>query len=637
MIPDGIVDEVRARVDIVEIIGEHLPLKRAGKEFRALCPFHQEKTPSFYVVPAKGFYKCFGCGESGDAFSFLMKHGGHSFQDALRQVAARVGVEIPERGGERAVDDPHRLIYETIAFAADFYHRQLQESAAGARARDYLETRGIGPAVIERFQLGYAPDEWRALREAAHGQGIEDELLLEAGLIKVAERGGEPYDRQRDRVIFPITDARGRVIAFGGRLLGTREGAPKYLNSPETPVYHKGEHLYGLSWAKTSIRRERSVLVVEGYMDYVSLAAREIENVVAGLGTAMTVEQAALVARYTQQVLLLYDSDAAGLRATFRSADALLGAGVHPLVVTLPGGEDPDSVVRRGGAAALRPHLDAAVDVLDRKLQILDGRGYFSSAEGMRKAVDGLLPTLRATLDPMLRDIYLTRVAERTGVRRETLEAELAAEPAPLPAPARGRPDQDGGWGEGSGRGGGGRGGAREGSWRGEKAPRSGPGAPRASGRAEQRKLLLLILRDESRIPTVADALSADLFVDPVDRELFEELVRKEGMQGRGPLSLELTDPARARLEELLGDRVELGDGDRVFREIVGDIRAQALFERKDALRARMAESRGEEQQAVFRELTEVTQTLRAIGSDLSALGFKLSKRYRRYLRMNQP
>jgi hypothetical protein len=237
----------------------------------------------------------------------------------------------------------------------------------------------------------------------------------------------------------------------------------------------------------------------------------------------------------------------------------------------------------------------------------------------------------------MLRDSYLSRVAERTGVRRETLEPELAAEPAPLPAPARGRPDQDGGWGEGSGRGGGGRGGAREGSWRGEKAPRSGPGAPRERGRADQRKLLLLILRDESRIPTVADALSADLFVDPVDRELFEELVRKEGMQGRGPLSLELTDPARARLEELLGDRVELGDGDRVFREIVGDIRAQALFERKDALRARMAESRGEEQQAVFRELTEVTQTLRAIGSDLSALGFKLSKRYRRYLRMNQP
>jgi DNA primase len=491
MIPEGVVDEVRHRLDIVEVIGEHLALKRAGKEFRALCPFHQEKTPSFYVVPAKGFYKCFGCGESGDAFSFLMKHAGLSFQDAVRQVAARVGVQIPERHEGRPADDPHRLIYEALAFATDFFQHHLREGAAGARARAYLESRGVGAATIERFQLGYAPDEWRALREAAHTHGIGDEVLDAAGLIKTGERGGEPYDRQRDRVIFPITDARGRVIAFGGRLLTAREGAPKYLNSPETPVYEKGRHLYGLSWAKNAIRREGTVLVVEGYMDYVSLAAREIEHVVAGLGTALTAEQAALIARYSQQALLLYDSDAAGLRATFRTADALLGAGVHPLVVTLPPGEDPDSVARQGGAAALRPHLDAAVDVLDRKLQILDARGYFASAEGMRKAVDGVLSTLRATLDPMLRDIYLTRVAERTGVRRATLEAELVVETSP--APARERDGAQDRWGGGERRGGrrgpGVRGGPVErGGWV-ERGSAGSAGAvpPRAGGRAEER------------------------------------------------------------------------------------------------------------------------------------------------------
>lgn len=640
MIPEGIVDEVRHRLDIVEVIGEHLPLKRAGKEFRALCPFHQEKTPSFYVVPAKGFYKCFGCGESGDAFSFLMKHVGLSFQDAVRQIAARVGVVIPERNEGRQIEDPHRLIYEALAFAADFYQRQLRESAAGRRALEYLEGRGIGAEAIERFQLGYAPDEWRALREAAHTHGIDDAVLLEAGLIKEPERGGEAYDRQRDRIIFPITDVRGRVIAFGGRLLGQREGAPKYLNSPETPVYHKGLHLYGLAWAKSAIRREGAVLVVEGYMDYVSLAAREIENVVAGLGTALTVEQAALIARYSQQALLLYDSDSAGLRATFRTADALLAAGVHPLVVTLPPGEDPDSVARQGGAAALRPHLDAAVDVLDRKLQILEARGYFASAEGMRKAVDGVLPTLRATLDPMLRDIYLTRVAERSGVRRETLEAELAAETAP--EPTWGGPGAQGGRGGPGGPGGPGwrggpsrRGGRRGEEWGGGDAADVGASAARASGRAEQRKLLLLILRDESRIPAVAEALSPELFTDPADRELFEELVRTGGMQGRGPLSLSLGEAARARLEELLGDRVELGDADRVFREVVGDIRAQALFERKDALRELMEERQGEEKLAAFRELAEVTRSLHALGSELRALGFKLSNRYRKYLRPN--
>jgi DNA primase len=619
MIPEGVIDEVRLRVDIVEVIGEHLSLKRAGREFRALCPFHQEKTPSFYVVPAKGFYKCFGCGESGDAFSFLMNYVGLSFQDSVRQLAGRYGVEIPERSERRPADDPHRLLYEALAFAADFYHRRLLESPDAEGARAYLENRGLDAAVIERFQLGYAPDEWRALREAAHGFGIDDAVLLEAGLIKESERGGEPYDRQRDRVIFPTTDVRGRIIAFGGRLLGQeRAGAPKYLNSPETPIYHKGEHLYGLSWARNAIRREGSVLVAEGYMDYVALAANEIENVVAGLGTAMTTEQAELLARYTRQALLLYDSDRAGLRATFRSADALLGAGVHPLVVTLPAGEDPDSVVRAGGAAALRPFLDAAVDVLDRKLQMLEARGYFESSEGMRKAVDGLLPTLRATVDPMLRDIYLTRIADRTGVRRETLEAELVV--ADPPAPARSAPPASG-----SDR--------RQGRDRRDE-PRDRPPREPGGSRAEQRKLLLLMLRDESRIPAVAEALGPEVFSAPIDRELFEELVRTGGMQGGGPMALELSGEARARLEELLGDPVELGDGDRVFHDVVGDLRARAVFERIDALQGLISELEGDEQREVFRELTELTKTLRELGSELSSLGFKLSNRYRKYLRL---
>jgi len=626
MIPESVVDEVRLRADIVEIIGELIPLQRAGREFKARCPFHQEKTPSFYVSPAKGFYKCFGCGESGDAFSFLMKYSGLSFQDAVRQVAGRVGVIIPERGADRQVDEPYRLLYEAIAFAVDFYQRQLLDPERGARAREYLASRGIGPEAIERFQLGYAPDEWRALRAAAHQHGIGDDILDEAGLIKEADRGGEPYDRQRDRIIFPIADVRGRVIALGGRILGKADGAPKYLNSPETPIYHKGRHLYGLHRAKSAIRREGAALVVEGYMDYVSLAARGIENVVAGLGTAMTIEQATLLSHYTRQVLLLYDSDPAGLRATFRTADVLLGVGVHPLIVTLPPGEDPDSVVRAGGAAALRPYLDGAVDVLDRKLQILEERGYLESAEGIRKAIDGLLPTLRATLDPMLRDIYLSRVAERTGVRRETLEAELATETEergarPAPANQRGPGRQP--WTPRDER----------------RAPRGGTReeveqrGETSRGRVEERELLLLMLRDESRIPAVAAELAPELITSPVHRELFQELVRTGGMQGRGPLVLELSAEARAELEELLGDRTELGDADRVFRELVVDIRAQALFDRIDALQAQLTERRGEEQIEIFREIADAKRALQALGSELRARGFKLSKRYRRYLR----
>jgi DNA primase len=629
---EGVVDEVRARADIVEIVGEHVTLKRRGSDFWAPCPFHKEKSPSFHVVPARGFFKCFGCGESGDVFSFLMKHLGLSFPEALRMVAARVGVEIPERTQGREQDEPHRLLYEAVAFAVDYYRRQLQDPTVGERARNYLASRGIGKEAIERFQLGYAPDDWQGVRAAARRHGIADEVLLEAGLVKTGDRTDEPYDRQRDRVIFPIADANGRVIAFGGRLLGAeRKGAPKYLNSPETPIYHKGLHLYGLAWAKGAVRREGAALVVEGYMDYVSLASRGVENVVAGLGTAMTTEQGALLARYTRQALLLYDSDAAGLRATFRTADALLSAGVHPLVVTLPRGEDPDSLVRKGGAGALKPHLDAALDVLDLKLRMLEERGYFTSAEGTRKALDGLLPTLRAVTDPVLRDIYLSRAAERTGVRRETLEAELEAAPPPAPPTAR-RPEGAPAWEEAR------RGVERRGVDR-RNADRGGVEhepprrAERVRARAEEGKFLLLLLRDEDRIAQAAGALSAEEFSDPLYREIFVELVRTGGLQGRGPLALKLSDPARARLEALLGDPVELVDGNRIFGEVVGDIRARRLFERIEALKARFSTASGEEELALFRERAELQRALQQIGSELKGLGFKLSNRYRNNLR----
>src|SRR5690606_12751111 len=315
MIPDHLIDEVRDRADIVEMIGELIPLKRAGKDFRALCPFHHEKTPSFYVVPSKGFFKCFGCGESGDVFSFLMKHQGLSFTDAVRQVADRVGVEIPRWEGPRQEEDPNRKLYEAISFAADFFERMLREPA-GEHALRYLQKREIGEDAIKRFRIGYAPDDWQALRGAAHQHGIEDDVLLDAGLIKESERGSEPYDRFRNRLMFAVAEVSGRVIAFGGRVL-TSGDQPKYLNSPETPIFHKGTVLYGLNWSRNAIRREGAALVVEGYMDYVALAGRGIENVVAGMGTAMTPEQANLLARYAGRALLLYDSDTAGGRASW--------------------------------------------------------------------------------------------------------------------------------------------------------------------------------------------------------------------------------------------------------------------------------------------------------------------------------
>jgi DNA primase len=598
MIPDHLVEEVRARADLVEIVGDHVALKRAGKEFRALCPFHHEKTPSFHVVPSKGFYKCFGCGESGDAFAFLMKRAGLSFQDAVRQIAARVGVEIPEVV-TRSTDDPNRALYEAVAFAAEFYQQQLWEKSTGERARAYLVTRELTRPQAERFTLGYAPDGWRTLREAAHRHGMDDQLLLAAGLIKKSEKAEEPYDRLRDRLIFPIADLSGRWIAFGGRIVGrASEGVAKYLNSPETAIFHKGRSAYGLNWSRNAIRRENTALVVEGFMDYVSLGARGVEHVVAGLGTALTTEQALLVARYARKALLLYDSDAAGLRATFKAGDELLRAGVEPLVVTLPTGEDPDSVVRKGGAAALAPYIAKAVDVLDRKLQILAERGYFEHSDGLRTAVDGLLPTLRAAADPALKDIYVARVAQRTGVRRETLERELTND-----RPFRGVVTTDRARGRPS----------RGGAARAERG--QSPVHTRADAWASERLLLILMLRDNERIAHAAVVVEPGEFRESEYRELYQAMLVHGPLPAEPPATFDLGVSARQCLAELRADPLQIVDGDRVFDEAVAGIKSGGLRMTLDELDARMSVASSEEQAELYLEKQRIAEQQRQLVS----------------------
>ncbi len=587
MIPDDVVDEVRARADIVDIVGEHVPLKRSGKDFKANCPFHEERTPSFYVVPEKGFYKCFGCGKSGDVFSFVMERLGLDFVDAVKHVAARCGVEVREVSKQRPEDDPHRPLYELNAFAREFFRARLLDEREGAVARRYLEGRGIDAEVAERFGLGYAPDEWRALRDAAARLGHEEDLMLEVGLLGTSERSAEPYDRFRARIIFPIEGLSGRVVAFGGRILpGDHKDAPKYLNSPESPIYHKGTTLYGLSWARHAIRREECVLVVEGYMDVVSLAAHGFENVVAPLGTAMTSDQARLLDRYTDRVMLLYDSDAAGLRATFRAGDVLLEHGLHPAVVTLPPGEDPDTLVRQQGAEGLRGFLDQAVDVLDRKLQILEEKDFFSTIERTRSAVDRLLPTLRAAADPALRDIYVAKVADRTGVRRETLEAELRRADASSSHHAGGAPTPP--------------------------SPATSPRLPRAGG--GERTLLLLMTKSPEFVERAGERVSARDFVDAAYRAIFQALLDEPELR-RPPPGM---DPVAARrLDELLADPEELGHAAKVFEDSVARIRIATLDRRTQELERRLAlADDDDEKRALIEEKVRLAGERRALGPD---------------------
>jgi DNA primase len=376
--------------------------------------------------------------------------------------------------------------------------------------------------------------------------------------------------------MFPIEALGGKVIAFGGRIL---EGdGPKYINSPETPIFHKGRNLYGLSWAKNVIRREESALVVEGYMDVVSLAAAGFDTAVAPLGTAMTAEQAVLLSRYCKRVLLLFDSDAAGLRATFKAGDVLLEAGMHPAVVTLPEGEDPDTLVRAAGPAALRALLDDAIDVLDRKIQILEERDYFSSIERKRSAVDRLLPTIRAATDPALRDIYVSRVSDVTGVRRETLEAEAAK--------AKGTSSS-------------------------AFVPRPKPGRPRAPSMGAERQLLKLMVRGVDWVERAAELVAPEDFEDPYHRAIFLALLDEPELRAP-PVSM---DPVAAqRFDEILADPEDLAHGIDVFTKSVNRIRGLALKQRLEDVQRSIEETTDEA------EKLELVATKSKIAAELREL-----------------
>ena len=420
LIPDDVIEQVRETADIVGIIGEHVELKRTGTDFRGPCPFHGGTHRNFAVIPRKGMFYCFVCHAGGDVFTFFMKKLGMDYPTAVREVARRVGITIPERGPSGP--DPRDPLYSAVAAAADWFARQLRESPEAEVARQYLASRHFELDMLLPLGLGYAPRGGSAFLDAMKGLGLRDDVLLEAGLVAKRE-DGTVVPRFRGRLLFPIHDLRARAVAFGGRILG--DGEPKYLNSPDTPIFHKGQLLYNLHVAKHAMRKAERAILVEGYFDVLRVSLAGIEEVVAPLGTGLTAEQAQLVKRHTAHVILLYDSDDAGLRATFRAGDELLRQGLRVSVATLPAGEDPDTLVQRHGATGLEALLKDAVDILERKVQILERKGFFGTLPGRRRALDRLLPTIRAAKDPITRELYISRAAEAAGVRKDVLEREV--------------------------------------------------------------------------------------------------------------------------------------------------------------------------------------------------------------------
>jgi DNA primase len=382
-----LLDEIRSRADIVEVVGQVVKLKRAGENWKGLCPFHTEKTASFTVNPKRNIYHCFGCGAGGDAFSFLMRQERVAFPEAVRSLAERAGVALPD-AGQRApeVDGKLEALRRAMALAAEFYTRSLWEPG-GEKPRAYLEQRGVDTEVAKRFGLGYAPESWNALLGVMGRQGIGEEVLVQAGLVLARQNGPGFYDRFRGRLLFPIRDVQGRVVAFGGRALSGEE--PKYLNSPETPLYVKGQMLYALDVARTAMREKSRAIIVEGYLDCLMAHQYGFTETVAALGTAFTPAQLGLLRRYADEVLALFDADAAGQKASSRLEEMMndvmdlqnLGwsvartggfekAGHLPIrVALLPPGHDPDSLLRAEGAAALTARLDAARPLLSFVLE----------------------------------------------------------------------------------------------------------------------------------------------------------------------------------------------------------------------------------------------------------------------------
>jgi len=430
-IPREFIDELLARLDVVEVIDRRVPLKKAGKDFKACCPFHNEKTPSFTVSRPKQFYHCFGCGVSGTAITFLMEFEHLSFPEAIEELASEAGLEVPDTGPARSGDNPTLPLLEILGEASRYYKDQLRSHSDASTTIAYLKQRGLTGEIAAQFDLGYAPTGWDNLSSTA-GNEEKLDLMVKAGLISKRESGGH-YDRFRARVIFPIHDNKGRVIAFGGRLLD--EGEPKYLNSPETPVFHKGSELYNLHRARSAIAQQQMSIVVEGYMDVLALAQHGIDHCVATLGTATTATHLQRLFRLAPSIVFCFDGDRAGRDAAGRALEIalpLLESGRQVSFLFLPEGEDPDSVVRDQGADTFRSLIESATPLPDLLFDTLLNQTDLTRMDGKARLATLARPLISRVPEGPLRELMQQRLSDLTGVAPSGL-GRLPTTPATVP------------------------------------------------------------------------------------------------------------------------------------------------------------------------------------------------------------
>lgn len=566
-IPQPVLDEIKHRVDMATLVSEHLTLKRSGRGFTGLCPFHEEKTPSFYVNPERGSFHCFGCNAGGNAFTFLMRMTGQTFPEVVRELAEKVGVVVPESRAARGQDK----LAEVNQLACELFQVVLHESKRGERARKYLEDRGLSTETVRRFGLGFAPgDGWV---EKLRGRDVSMADLKRLGLVSEGRSG--PYPLFRDRLIFPIHDLSGRVIAFGGRAIGETKG-PKYLNSPESPLYRKGHHLYGMDLARDEARKREQVLLVEGYMDAIALSQAGMTNAVAVLGTALTADQLRLARRFASEIVVCFDGDEAGRRAALRAFPLCVDqVDLWPKAVFLPAGEDPDSVVQGGGTEAMETLIADGQSLIDFFLDDLVGpdAGVGETA----RAASTMAGVLARVKDPIVRDKLVRGAAGRLGVSDDALLASARK----AHAEQRGRPSRYSSGGPD------------------EPAPRRP--RPQGAGRfSSDGEMVELIVCDAGVAERARTEGAVELIQEPVLRAIAERVLeRRETDEYFEPLELlpdlpsSMAERVRLRLEEGVVGETAMRAADEWF---AGHAQRAARGDRKTLIaRLRSAEHRGDD------------------------------------------
>jgi DNA primase len=573
------VDEVRAAADIVKVVGDYVKLRKAGANYMGLCPFHQEKTPSFAVHPAKQIFHCFGCGVGGDVFKFVMMMDNLTFPEALRRLAEKVGVTLSDTFGDATYDANARVrtaLYKMHEAVAKFFASQLSGTTEGRLARAYLEDRGLTDEVVGRFRLGYAPADGQALTRQLSGAGYESELLEKSGLVVRDAERNRHYDRFRRRIIFPIANDSGKVVAFAGRALGDEQ--PKYLNSPETPIYTKGRVLYHLDRAAQAIRKLDYAILVEGYMDCIAVASSGIENVAASCGTSLTESQIRLLARYSRRVVVNYDPDSAGVAATERSLTLLLEEGFEAKVLALPGGLDPDSFVRKQGAAAYRQLLATVPTYIDYLTERAVARHNLNTPEGKVAAANAVMPYLARVPNPMLRAELASRLAERLRLDERLLREELRHV---------------------------------AGAARSEMHIQPESAAPKAT--TAEKELLRAFMEDQGLadelLPQIVEqGMLEGLVTEPIFKR-FLELRRRGERTEAAALEESLSAEARRALYESLFWAVEPPDRGRIDRHL-RSLRARRARRQLDKLRGAMQEAIQSNDWAKARELDQAKSNL---------------------------